>query len=541
MATKLDRKSFPTGHSAHDFACFGPTATQDGAFDNVMMVDLGCMNQEEADSNKFYHAAVVQSKKNLIWFTYFEWGRTGAKNRDYQFLQCSSKEEAQRELAKQCHDKNDKRGVWKTVGSVKLLTAKPGKDVYLVRDLAKRDVGLPDAQTICSHNAVPTVTVNKKVTGNRFDTESTRLMRDLLGGAVTYTRAAIEGGAIPSQKAIDQGRELVQEVLKRLIVVGDDVQDQIADKQIRNLTYALYAQIPKKKPLHCPDEDWILSNYTSKTRHQSTLDIWGQDFDAFESALKAGNVEVTTGNDPFNGFASDFHMEWIDPKSEVGNYLMQWWPNATRNVHANVGKLKIKNLWKIRRENDEKVFRSYHQEVLNQIPKNWVGERPLHQDKNRADLSVEDRKRYYDANVCMTFHGTRSVNVGGICRENLRLPKNLVGVKTNGALIGPGLYFADDFKKSVGYTSDPNSFWITEKGAVAGRNAFMFVCDTIIGVPHIAPQGYGYTSAPAGKHSVFGKANYTSCNGGKLKNNEWVTYNTKQHVLRYLAEFVTYN
>ena len=149
MATKIEKSTYPTGHKPSDFSCFGPPAVKDGEFQNTMICDLGSFSQEGKDTSKYYHAAVVQSKINSKWYSYFEWGRTGASNPQFQFQECSSKEEAQRDYVKQAESKNIKRGEWvvhQTLG--KILQAKPGKDCYLVRPQSTRSTGLPDARTI---------------------------------------------------------------------------------------------------------------------------------------------------------------------------------------------------------------------------------------------------------------------------------------------------------------------------------------------------------------------------------------------------------
>ena len=68
MATKLAKSTFPSGHAPEDFQYFGPPATKDDAFDGTMVADLGCFKQDDVDSNKFYHGAVIQSKNNKKWF-----------------------------------------------------------------------------------------------------------------------------------------------------------------------------------------------------------------------------------------------------------------------------------------------------------------------------------------------------------------------------------------------------------------------------------------------------------------------------------------
>src|SRR5205085_463357 len=78
MGTKLPKDTYPAQASGVDFQCFGPPATRDGDFESVKLCDLGCFTQDGKDSNKYYHAAVVQPKKSHKWFAYFEWGRCRA-------------------------------------------------------------------------------------------------------------------------------------------------------------------------------------------------------------------------------------------------------------------------------------------------------------------------------------------------------------------------------------------------------------------------------------------------------------------------------
>ena len=108
--TKLAKDNYPAAHTQDDFVCFSPAATKDGEFSGVMIADLGCFTQDGKDSNKFYHGAVVQSKKDSKWYTYFEWGRTGGSDTTFQFEPFSSKSDAADSFEKQLHKKNDKRG-----------------------------------------------------------------------------------------------------------------------------------------------------------------------------------------------------------------------------------------------------------------------------------------------------------------------------------------------------------------------------------------------------------------------------------------------
>lgn len=179
--------------------------------------------------------------------------------------------------------------------------------------------------------------------------------------------------------------------------------------------------------------------------------------------------------------------------------------------------------------------------TLGEMPSKWNNERPLHQTTERPDLNAAERKLFHTSNTALMFHGSRSVNVPGIIRENFRFPNELTGVIISGAMFGPGTYFADDVKKSVGYCSNPNpgrTAYYGGGGEVVGRHAFMFAVDVICGHPHVAPDAFGFSKPPKGHHCVFGKAGHTASWGrsGGLMNNEWIIYQKGRVEIRYLAE-----
>ena len=471
MAKKLGKSSYPAGHGPNDFQCFGPPALEDGKFDTCKIADMGSFSQDEKDSNKYYHASVVKSKINGNFYTYFEWGRVGATSPQFQIVECASEAEAQQEFAAQCHEKNDKRGVWATVAGLRTLTAKPGKDVYLVRQLTTRSTGLPDAKTIkyVDPNTpkkpdvkATTTSVNKK----QADPHTSRLLNDLIGGTIKYTRSAMADNSLPTQNAIEQARTILTEAQKRVGVVGDDLDDQIVDKELRTYSAELYRRIPKIKTVGTPDSVWILSG--------NNILSWQQDLDAFESALTGqAQVEVNSEEDPFHGLP--LHMEWIDPKSEMGSFLSFWWPKATANRHGSIGNMKIKNLWKVDRHGDDEKFSKAQDKIYSEINGAKLCERPLFQPSERYDVNPKRREIFSGSNTALLFHGTRSVNVKGILEKSLLLPKQLVGVTINGAMFGPGLYWADDWKKSAGYTSLRGSIW-SGGGRCCCRKISIYVC-----------------------------------------------------------------
>ncbi len=531
MGSKLGKDTFPNNSSGNDFQCFGPPATKDAEFDAVKICDMGCFTQDGKDSNKYYHAAVVQHKTTKKWYAYFEWGRTGAKKPSFQFVECSSEADAQAEFADQLHSKNDKRGQWVTIAGIRTLQAKPGKDCYLVRPQATRSTGLPDAHSIKSNEGAKkkdepadksstTEKPKKKKAAPEGDPQTLSLMRDLAVATVAYTRGSMADSSLPTQLALDEARTILSEAQKRLLVIGDDEDDQVKDKQLMQLTTLMYSRIPKKKAVGAPVKTWILSK-------ENVLG-WQNDIDAFESALYSTDIEEDADFDPFAGMK--LTMEWMSPDSKEGKFLYKWWPTATNNRHGHLGNMTLKNLWRVERDDDKGKLETMQEKILAEKP--TIKEGPELQPDKRADLKAPEQKRFKATNTSLLFHGTRSVNVSGILREALRLPKQLVGVVITGAMFGPGLYFADDWKKSAGYTSLQNSYWSGGAGSVKGRDAFMFAVDVCLGNPFVAPGAHGYTSPPKGYHCVFGKSG-----ASQVQNNEFIVFDRDQHRLRYLAEF----
>jgi len=526
MGSKLGKGEFPSGHSPADFKCFGPPATVDGSFEGTMIADMGCFTQDGKDSNKYYSACVCQSTKDNKWYAYFEWGRTGAQRPDCQFVECSSKEDAEEEYTSQCHSKNDKRGEWTTIAGIKTLRAKTGKDCYLVRAQATRSTGLPDARTIKSNEGakqdkVQTADSSKSKTAklapkSKVDTQTLSLMRDLNVATLQYSKGQMATGSLPTQTAIDEGRQILTEAQKQVAKVGDDLKSQIKDRQLNDLSKVLYSRIPKIKPVGADPSTWVLS--------KDNIFSWQQDLDAFEQALYSENIEAPD-TDPFGGM--DIDMSWVAPDSDLGKWLYRWAPSATRGRHSYLGKMRIHNLWRVERKGDFNKIANMQKEC--QVKGNC--EKPLFQGA-RPDLG-DKGPSYYSSNTCLLYHGSRSVNVSSILRKSFLSPRQLTGVTITGAMFGiAAAYLADDFAKSAGYTSLDNSYWSSGSGAVKGRKAFLFLVDSVLGIPYVAPGPRGFSGPPNGYHSVFGKAGVSG-----VQNNEFIVYDTRQLMIRYLIEF----
>lgn len=509
--SKLTKSTLPSGHSREDFQCFGPPATKDGAFDGTNVCDMGCFNNgdddEAVDSNKYYHAAVVQSKKDQNWYLYIEFGRVGVTKPQFQFTQCGSQAEAQSEYIAQCRSKNDKRGEWFQHPALgKILRPKKGKDCYLVRPQTTRSTGLPDARTITSAAPTKVTIVGSAAKSFDLDKQSSKLLADLNVGTISYTRSSMVNSALPTQEAIDEGR-LILSHAQEIINKGKD------DKELKELTKLLYSRIPKVKSLS--ETEWVLD--------AAKIATWLFDIDAYEAAIAAynqGTVTQVQTNLPFD-------IKWLDPTKELFGWISKVWQKATRNKHSHLSNdLQPINIFQIDRKRQDFVS------FLKGKGKIHTDEVPLHQPNKRIDISDIEANIYNDSKSWLLYHGTRSCNVSGIMKEHFRLPKTLSGVTTNGAAFGSGTYFADDIKKSVGYTSYSGSYWTGGSGGINSRGAFMFICDVMIGKPHLAAGSKAYQGPPSGCDSIYAKIGHST-----VANNEFIVFDPRMSNLRYLVEF----
>lgn len=522
---KHTRDTYPEEATAKSFACFGPPATNDGELEDVRICDLGCFQQDGKDSNKYYHGAVVQHRKSKNWYAYFEWGRTGGNSRSFQFIACQSEQDARSTFAKQLHAKNDKRGEWVTIAGIRTLRAKKGKDCYLVRPMATRTTGLPDARNITAPRVSKSdnVTCHSETNGQkRADPKTLKLLRDIRIATIAYTRRNMADSSIPTQVAVDEARSILGEASSRIASIDDDLESQINDKKLMQLTRLMFSRIPRKTKVNAAPATWVLT--------QDNIQTWIDDLDTFESALKAINVEVHPDVDILGEMNLD--MCWIDPESKIGKSLYQWWPTATADRHKKINDMTIRNLWEVNQGETETIIPKTQKRILRSNVD--LSHRPSHQMKRRLDVPTQHRSDYKNSNTALLLHGTRSVNVNAILRESFRMPETLVAVTLTGAKFGPGIYFTDDWKKAANYTNAKGSTEAGRVGAVRGRKAFMFAADVVLGTSHVPDRVKGFAKPPRGHHSVFGKADHSG-----VDDNEFVVYRADQSRLRYLIEFET--
>lgn len=551
MATKLDRKVIPSGLSQGDFKYQGRPAKDQGDFgQDVGLADMACVNQfGEANNAKYYHGGVVLGGGR--WFVYLEWGRMKAAKSwdgtfgggDYQFVECTGEHDAREFFRKQMESKNIKRLVQKQVAGVTVWAAKPDDDGYLVQDLATREKGLPDAYTIKDSSGIVktagmAAAAQAKASrsasartlvapSQNFQPQVIKLAQDLVGGVQTFARAmAAAAGVTPTMNSIKQVREqFIPAAMQRLAVVGSDIQRQVQDHDLRDISRMVNSIVPRPIPRSgWTDEQAILNGGT----------ILGlqADLDAFEAALRNEDFSLTapsTAVDPHKLLNAD--IRWIEPNSPEGAWLRATYTSMTRNRHSYMGShpASVLNMYAVERPDRDTGFMSAVQKVA-ALRKGSVNLKANLQPR-RTDLGGNEAL-YRDANVALAIHGTRAVNVAPILQGNLKLPRQLNGVTITGANFGHGIYFATDYRKSYGYTGHGSAYY-GGGGSIRGRDAFMFLCDMVMGDAYRAPSTGNWTSPPNGKDSVFGVG---GDRGHSLENDEHVIFDSNYQRIRYIIE-----
>jgi hypothetical protein len=553
MAVKLGRKQLPSGYSPTDFSYAGRPANDQGDFGNdVGLADMACVNQfGQANNAKHYHGGVVKSKDNR-WWVYLEWGRIKPgkswtnyfNGQDYQFVQCSSEAEARSFFASQMRSKNTSRLVKKNIGGHDIWAGKAGKDGYIVQKLATRERGLPDAYSIKDSSGVavaprpdpkPVVTavpdapaVPQKV----YQPEVLALCRSLVGGTQDYARAAAAStGIIPTMEAINEVRdELLPLALTEIGRIGDDIDKQIRDSRLIDISKLVAALVPRPIPTHGGAAARAKATILSS---ENVLSIQ-QDLDAFEAALKNEDFSMTAPQKQPDYIDVDTVMgakiSWIDPKSDLGKFVEQAYRNMSNNRHSYLrGNLKVKNMFTVERPAQDALFVQAVTELANKRKGTVYKDRARLQPASRPDLgSFSDIAA--QANVFLGIHGTRPVNVHPIIKSNLRLPRQLKGVHITGAAFGHGIYFATDWKKSYGYTGHGHAYY-GSGGQIGGRGFFMFLADVVMGKGYMTKSTGSWSEPPAGTDSVAAFPEYSS-----VVNDEHIIFNPNYQRIRYIIE-----
>lgn len=130
----------------------------------------------------------------------------------------------------------------------------------------------------------------------------------------------------------------------------------------------------------------------------------------------------------------------------------------------------------------------------------------------------------------MFWHGSRNENWFNIISTGLLIRPS--GAVYSGSAFGDGIYFADKFQKSYGYTSGSGSYWA--KGNA--NKAYLAIYNVNIGKQNVvnhSDSSLSYKKVQAlGCDSTYAKPG----NGSYIQNAEYIIYKPEQCTIAYLLE-----
>lgn len=151
--------------------------------------------------------------------------------------------------------------------------------------------------------------------------------------------------------------------------------------------------------------------------------------------------------------------------------------------------------------------------------------------KTREAFELQKKKSHKHWTKLL-WHGSRNENWLNIVSTGLLIRPS--GVVTTGAMFGNGIYFANKFKKSLGYSSLSGSFWA--KGS--DKRAFLAIYEVNTGMElRTKTRDSVNGNLTYGKLQAQGKYDSLFAQGGAdLINDEFIIYQPSQCTIKYVVE-----
>jgi poly [ADP-ribose] polymerase 2/3/4 len=315
-----------------------------------------------------------------------------------------------------------------------------------------------------------------------------QMVRDLQG----WAKGSVERNYTVSSEAVTQKQvDKAQETLDQIVGFQLDA-NNIAE--FNKLLQAFYSIVPRKMKhvkahLVDPDSDITERKNEIITEEQATLDVM------------AGQVKL-------NSDMKDGEVD--EDEEEIETDILK---SSGLDMNEVTDDAVIKQIKSMMADNSHKFLKAF--EVVNM---NTQGKYDSHL------TSVANKKEE------LFWHGSRNENWFSIISSGLLIrPSNAV---YTGSMFGDGIYFADKFQKSFGYTSGRGSYWVGGNAPVA----LLALYSVHVGQQKIIKRHD--SSCYKLCHSVLAKENCDSvfAQGGiDLRNNEYIVYQSQQNTIKYLV------
>lgn len=463
-----------------------------------------------SNSNKMYQLELIQNDKGK-YYLYTNYGRLGGTMAK-EYRECSSLTHAEQEAQKILKSK-----LKKGYSEIKLVQASIGSDVgktkieasVLNEDQAKK-LGLK---------------IEDKKTDSKLHNEVQKLVRTWFGATQEFIELNLDTKKCPlgqlSLEQISKGKDLLEEA-RKIVHSKNDI------SELNRLTNQYYSNIPHNFGYGKINADVLRFDLDSKI--DAALDV----LDVFKDAKNVENVLLKKNaiDDQYNSLNTD--LIFVENNSDIWNWINDLFVNTNAKNHSGLGKIKMLNLFKVSKKNEETNFITNVEKIAKECGKKYISEAYTTSVKNRNDINKDLNNLYLSANVIPSWHGSKRINNIGITRDGLKIrPTNVVHT---GSMFGDALYFSPFYcsTKSINYCDVNGSYWA--KGN--NKTAYLFLADVAFGKQKIVYNSHFFTKENIKPHhSVWARA------GKGLHNDEMVIYNqvgaNQQHCIKYIVEFKT--
>jgi poly [ADP-ribose] polymerase 2/3/4 len=455
-----------------------------------------------ANNNKYYNLEVVKTDKDKF-FLFSQYGRVGATGAQ-EYRACNDQQHAESEGAKIIKSKLKKGYV-----EVKLSKADVGSEIGKTK--VENKVSVEALQKAG-------VKVQEEADASKLHIEVQNLVRTWFGITQEFVELNLDLAKCPlgqlSLDQIDLAKKILGEARTIIHAKKPDIQE------LNKLTNQYYSNIPHNFGHRKLDADVLrLDEDTKIDKALSLLEVFEntKDFSTVLTKKSAIDEQYKTLN---------AEIDYLDPSTTEWKWLDLLLHSTRAHNHQFLGKIKLNRAFKLKRNDEEKLFLSLVEEIAKKSHKPIVP--PLLTkiwDKRIVEANLADP--YSAANVLPLFHGTRTANMIGITSKGLLVKHDKVGA--SGSMYGVNALYFGFSSKSLNYTSAKGSYW----SSGSDKYGYMFITDVALGQPKIAEGAYNYSwkGLQPNYHSVWAQ-------GGKsgVINDEFMTYRTGQNCLRYILE-----
>ncbi|KAJ3315079.1 hypothetical protein HDU76_002274 [Blyttiomyces sp. JEL0837] len=408
--------------------------------------------------NKYYKMQVLHNHVQNIYFLFNKWGSLGAYHSDgmHQKTPFSTKEECIAEFKKVFKSKSGNE--WNPEGE---FMEKPGK-YYLAKTVKRRNVKLSQIEYTDSAPSNHSESVQDIV--RMFADSSARKGPSKMKSLILPAGVTLDPGVV--KKAYDILLDIRTNLKEMLALTSHptehpSVQTLMALRQkIVMLSTDYFRCIPSPefgdaglKPILNLE---ALNQQMVKINNLLYLDLGATLLLAANHAKRNLNVH------PLDYIISNIRCD-IKPLDKVDptNALIRKCVETTRAEYKNV---EVVQILKVTRDGEKAAFDTYCKDIGNRH---------------------------------LLWHGSKVSNFLGILSSGLRVAP--IEAAMSGYMFGKGVYFADVFCKSYGYTFDDSS-------SDSGHDAYscLLLCEVALGTSYEAENAEYMEAPPAGTHSTKG-------------------------------------